>query len=1006
MNRKTHASRPLNRSLLSCALAGCMLLSAPMAFAQSTSATLRGQVSVDSAPASDAQVTATNVATGLSRTIRTTASGGYNISGLPPGTYRIDVAASGQTNSQNVTLAVGQTATLNLGVGGVVETAPSADATDMDAVVVTAQALVETKTSEVATYVSQKQIDALPQGSRNFLAFADTVPGMKFVERADGSTQLRSGAQSANGVNVFIDGVGQKNYVLKGGVSSQDSTRGNPFPQLAIGEYKVITSNYKAEYDQISSAAVSAVTKSGTNEFEGSFFWDLTNDSWREATPTEISRGGEKIPSKSEQYGVAFGGPIVRDLLHFFVTYEAKEIIDPREVRLGTITSPPTPLTPELESMLGTTSRPFDSDLYFGKLTWQPGEAHLVELSAKHREETELTGIGDGPNTPSYGSAKNNEETRVDLRYQFSSMNWLNDAHITYEDAYWNPRAITIGPGLQLRLPDAVGRGTLLNIGGGRDFQNKGQKGFSLQNDLTFFGWEGHTIKMGVKYKDVQIDAFEQQPYNPQFQIDYLANLVAGNTTVASFIPNRVEFGAPLPGIGDRTITSKNKQFGIYIQDDWEVNEHLTLNLGVRWDYEETPGYENFVTPGANSPCDPADPTSSLACSLRNWANLQNADYDIEDYISNGNNRKTFKGAWQPRLGFSYDIGADQRHVIFGGAGRAYDRNLFDYIALEQSKNTFPTYTFNFNGTPGTICAPGNASCIDWDPAYYNVENLYALVAANPNLGAEVNLMNNDLKVPYSDQFSLGMRNIVSLWGNDWNTSVAISHIRSYDGILFTLGNRRPDGSFFPPGQTFAGAPFGFPIPGYGTLIIADNAIETKLNSLLLSVEKPYTDASRWGMTMAYTYSDAEENRGNAAQSDEHYLFDLPNLNGAPFIDSIGIPRHRLVATGIVDVWGMTISSKLTLESAQARQYFDFSDPLHGFVGNYYADESIEYKQLDLAIQKEWNTGTDLRFRVRGDVFNVFNWENWNDYAVNGQQSGLAIRGPTRYFKLSFGLDW
>ncbi|WP_129136084.1 TonB-dependent receptor [Luteimonas sp. YGD11-2] len=987
-----NASRVLRRTLLSCALGSALALSAPVALAQSTAATLRGQVSVDSAPAADARVTATNTGTGLTRSAQVGANGSYNLAGLPPGTYRIDVTANGQTTSETVTLRVGQTATLDLGVGGVAETGPQ-QATDMDTVVVTGTRMAETRTSEVATYVSPRQIEMLPQGSRNFLAFADTVPGMTFVERADGSTQLRSGAQSANGVNVYIDGVGQKNYVTKGGVSSQDSTRGNPFPQLAIGEYKVITSNYKAEYDQISSAAVTAVTRSGTNEFEGSFFWDRTGDDWRASTPSELERG-EKIPSRSEQYGVALGGPILRDRLHFFVTYEAKEIVDPREVRLGTTTNFPVPLIPEVEGLLGTANRPFDSDLYFGKLSWQINDEQLLELTAKRRDETEITGIGDGPNTPSFGSAKNNEETRLDLRHQFSAENWLNDAHVTYEDAYWNPRAITLGPGYRLHLPEAIGRGTLVNYGGGEDFQNKGQKGWSFQNDLTFFGWEGHAVKMGIKYKDVELDSLEQQPYNQQLEIDYLANLAAGNTTLASFVPNRVRFGAPLPGFEDRTVNSPNRQFGIYIQDDWEVNEHLTLNLGVRWDYEKTEGYENYVTP------------AGLANALRTWSNLDNADYDIEDYISSGNNRSAFKGAWQPRLGFSYDINADQRHVIFGGAGRAYDRNLFDYIALEQSKSTFPTYTFDFTGVPGAACTPG-PTCIPWDPAYLDINNLYALVAANPNLGAEVNLMNNDLDVPYSDQFSLGMRNALTLGGHEWMTSVTLSHVRSYDGILFTLGNRRPDGSFFPPGADFGNSPWDFRIPGYGTLIIADNGVETRLNSILLSVDKAYTPDSGWGMTFAYTYSDAEENRGNAAQNDEHYLFDLPNLNGAPFIDSVGIPRHRVVATGIADVWGgLTLSGKLTLESPVARDVTVFTSPLSGYFDSYYGDRTIEYKQLDLALQKVWNTGTDLSFRIRGDVFNVFNWDNWNDYDPMGAQRGLSIRGPTRYFKLSFSVDW
>lgn len=314
--------RPASRTLLSCALGSALMLSMPMAFAQSTGATLRGQVLADSAPAAQAEVTATNTGTGLTRSAQVGANGSYNLAGLPPGTYRIDVTANGQTTSETVTLRVGQTANLDLTVGGVAETGPQ-QATDMDTVVVTGTRMAETRTSEVATYVSPRQIEMLPQGSRNFLAFADTVPGMTFVERADGSTQLRSGAQSANGVNVYIDGVGQKNYVTKGGVSSQDSTRGNPFPQLAIGEYKVITSNYKAEYNQISSAAVTAVTRSGTNEFEGSFFWDRTGDDWRASTPSELERG-EKIPSRSEQYGVALGGPILRDRLHFFVTYEAR----------------------------------------------------------------------------------------------------------------------------------------------------------------------------------------------------------------------------------------------------------------------------------------------------------------------------------------------------------------------------------------------------------------------------------------------------------------------------------------------------------------------------------------------------------------------------------------------------------------------------------------------------------------------------------------------------------
>ena len=808
---------------------------------------------------------------------------------------------------------------------------------------------------------------------------------------------------------MFIDGVGQKNYVLKGGVSGQDSSRGNPFPQLAIGEYKVITSNYKAEYDQISSAAITAATKSGTNEFEGQVFWDRTSEAWRAASPAEEA-SGHKAESRTEQYGVALGGPIVRDRLFYFVTYEGKDILSPREVAPGA-NVPASALPEELFAVTGPTNAPFDEDLWFGKLTWQPDDVNLVELSAKKRNEQELTGIG-GTNPTSYGTAKTNDSTRLDLHWQFSSIDWLNDAHLTYEDEQWSPRAITIGPGWNFVGPDSMGRPAIINLGGGRDYQDKGQKGWSLQDDLTWFGLDGHTMKMGFKYKSVEINAFEQQPYNPQYQVDLLEQLLLGHDSTSTFIPYQVSFGAPLPGVGDRNISTRNKQFGLYFQDDWQVNDRLMLNLGLRWDYERSPGYEDYATPAA------------LAEALRGWSNIHgdNVDYDIEDYITDGNDRSANKGNFQPRLGFSYDLTGEDRHVIFGGAGRAYDRNLWDYLALEQSKSTFPSYTLFFD-TAMHPCTVGTGNCYAFDPQFFDRDYLYSLVADNPNLGSEVNLMNNDLKTPYSDQFSLGMRNTFGLWGHDWSTSASVAHIESHDGIVFTLGNRWPDGSFrnpAVPGATWGSQPWGFPIPGYGTLIIADNGVETRLNQFLFSAEKTWSAESPWGMTIAYTYSDASENRFNAAAVDEHYLFDYPNLDGQPFQTSVGIPKHRLVMTGIADLVGVNFSGKLTLASPNPKDSVNCHDTTsfdNCFFDSFIPDGTIGFKQLDLAARKEWAMGDKVSFWVRVDALNVFNWNNWTDYdtwrgdPVNanqnfGMRTGNGIVFPTRTYKLSIGYSW
>ncbi len=997
MNRKIQASRRLDRSLLCTALAGCLLLSVPAVQAQSTSATVQGRVMLDSSPAGDARVSITNVATGLSRSATSAASGSYVIGGLPPGTYRIDVTANGRTSSQTVTLAVGQTATLDLGVGGVAETADPGAATDLDRVRVTAPLMVETRTSEVATYVSQQQIELLPQNSRNFLAFADTVPGMQFVTSGNGNeTQLRSGAQGASQINVFIDGVGQKNYVTPGGITGQDDSRGNPFPQLAIGEYKVITSNYKAEYDQISSAAVTAVTRSGTNDFSGSFFWDRYSDEWRKGTPIE-DLAGAKSPERTEQYGFSFGGPIIRDRLHFFVTYEAKDFVVPETI-LPPNAASHVVLPPQITSQYGLTSRPFNQDVYFGKLSWQASDAHLVEFSARIRDETGILDVG-GVNAPTAATALVNDEKRYDLRSVYSADTWMNDAHVTWEESAYNPSPLVNAAIARYTVRNQANNGdvTVLTTGGGPNFQDKGQTGWSIQDDFTFYGWEGHTIKAGVKYKDIDLNAFQQFPPNPRYIFDVGESMTQ---------PYRIEYTTARVG---RTpfVESGNKQFGIYIQDDWQATERLTLNLGLRWDYEDMSAYTDYVL-------DPA-----IVSALRGWSNIQNTDYDVEDYISNGSNRKSDKDNFAPRLGFSFDLAGDQRHVIFGGAGRSYDRNLFDYMAREYYGGAFTTYTINF---PTALHTCGGSNCIPFNPALMTEAGLAAYAAANPTAGGEVNLLVNDLETPYADQFSLGMRNIVAVAGHDWNTAVTLSHIRGYDGIYFRLGNRYPGGSFRDPafpGATWGRQPWGQAIPGYGSLILGQNGVETRLNSLLVSIDKPYTAMSPWGVTLAYTYSDATETRTNSSTG-ETYVFDYPDI-GDTFYMSTGVPRHRLVMTGIVGLpWDITVSSKLILSTPiprNATNCYDAASNDHCFFDPYELDTTLGFKQFDVALQKVWNTGTDLKLKVRADLINAFNWRNWTNYddwrgapgVANpnfGQRNGINVLWPTRTFKLSFGLDW
>lgn len=972
---------PVAKKILASVMSAIALTSlSGVLYAQIGSASLSGIIEVSDTPTAGIEVAAVNIANGHSYKVVTQTNGGYLFTGLPPGDYRLAVAGKDLKGQQQINLRVGQKVNLNIELG---QASPEQPVEEM---LVLGTQVNYNLGGEIGTNISLEQIESLPQTTRNFLAFADLAPGVQFNEGQDGSTSIQGGAQSPNAINIFIDGVGQKNYVLRGGVTGQDASRGNPFPQSAIAEYKVITQNYSAEYDQLSSAAIVAVTASGTNEFHGGFFYDYSDEGMREKNPNEL-KNNKKIPSQQIQYGVNVGGPIIQDKLHFFFAYEGKSNSDPRDVVIGAGYDV-NKLPANFQSKLGGVSASFEEDLYFGKLSYVISDAQKIELTAKYRDETELTGIG-GQRPLEYGTDKNNDETRVVLSHNWRTDNWLNDARITYEDYTFNPRPHTMGNGTILLN---AGKQLVLSTGAGRDYQEKSQSGWAVQEDFTYIALADHQIKTGVKYKTIELTAVEQQPFNPQYSynIDYSWTQ-----------PYMVEWGAPLAGIGNGAAMADNKQLGLYFQDDWSATERLTINAGLRWDYEESDAYLDYKTPDA------------VVTALRGWSNLDNSNINVDDYISTGNNRDTFKDAWQPRLGFSYDIGTDNNLVLFGGAGRAFDRNLFDNLQLEATKATFPTYRVNFDSEdPQNNCDPAASNCVAWDPKYLTAQGLEDLLYANTGAGREVFMVNNNLKTPYSDQFSLGVRGTLG----DWDTELSLSHIKSEDGFVWMLMNRRPDGSFFEPGSSW-GQPWGFGIPGFSNGLIGMNALQSKADSLYIKLDKPKAD-DYWGMTVAYTYTDAQDRR----KAGEVFALDYPDIDDYGWHDSVSVPEHRLVIAALFDLPnGFDLSTKLNLESVKTYQGTDCRAGWNACRYNTFqpdGDGFLGYKQLDIAISKQFATGMiaqDSYITLRLDILNVTNavnhggYQDWHGGAgenlpANFAQPNGTFNGPPTTLKL--GVNW
>src|SRR6266568_3906090 len=250
------------------------------ASAQTSTGSIRGYVTDSSgAPIAGARVVAVNAQTSSQREATTQSNGFYAMLGLVPAEYDVTARQIGMAPQKvHVRVLIGEVFPLDFKLG--------ATAIQLEAVTVAAATTgVEMRTSEAATNVTQQQINNLPTSTRNIFDLAALAPGITTQNDQINSTQKRfvagtsgAGAAPAYGpdqVNVFVDGASYKNDILRGGVVGQDRSRGNLFPRNSIQEFRVITQNYKAEYQKASAGIIVATTKSGGNTWQGNAFFSF-----------------------------------------------------------------------------------------------------------------------------------------------------------------------------------------------------------------------------------------------------------------------------------------------------------------------------------------------------------------------------------------------------------------------------------------------------------------------------------------------------------------------------------------------------------------------------------------------------------------------------------------------------------------------------------------------------------------------------------------------------------
>ena len=635
------------------------LLATPPALAQST-ATLQGTVTdAKGAVLPNATVLARNRNTAAERTSQTDNDGNYQFAALPVGLYTVEVRITGFKTqvADQVTIEVARTVVQNfqMEIGALTE----------QVLVSSDVPVIETTTTSVGTVINQRTVQEIPLNGRHFVDLGLLIPGsvtppqngfLTAPLRGQGSFAFNTAGSREDTVNFMINGV-NLNDMVQNQITFQPSIN-------TVQEFKVDNSTFSAEYGRNSGAIVNIATRSGTNEYHGEFFEFLRN----EALDARNFFDARKPPFKRNQFGLNIGGPINlprfgeggpvfsykgKNQTFFFFSYEGLRQRQGLTLNSNVLTdaqralvSDPTvalllPLIPRPTSVdvvngvpvgrfAGSGTAPVDIDQWTGDVSHEfSAKDRLHGYYAFQRDRRGEPNL-QGNTLPGFG------DTRQSRRQIFT----LNETHIfgpklTNEARFgFNRINITFTPNLQVNprdfgiengidqdigLPQISITGFNFNIGGPAGFpQGRADTTLVVSDTLNYLRGN-HSFKFGGEARRF---------YNNNFTLD------TGTFTfpnVNSFINgNANAFSVTL---GDRSSAIIQNALGFYVQDNYKVRPNLTLELGLRYDWNMTPTerFNRFVV------FDPA--TRSLI----------QVGSGIDDVYEENN--KNF----QPRVGIAWD---------------------------------------------------------------------------------------------------------------------------------------------------------------------------------------------------------------------------------------------------------------------------------------------------------------------------------------------------------------
>jgi Carboxypeptidase regulatory-like domain/TonB dependent receptor len=803
--------------------ASILLAVAVAARGQLSTSSLRG-VALDPKGAAVPRVLVTieNAATGVNeRTLTTDENGNYAAEALAPGTYRVSAKKQGfKTQVRNVDVQVGRVVVVDLPlVLGSVE----------ESVTVTGGApLVDRENSEVGEVVDPRSVSDLPLNGRQFGDLAALAPGVLPAPNFDPIKtrilNISAGGSDGRSSNFTIDGA-ENSDIVNGGLLQNFTIEG-------VQEFYVSSSRFGADQGRALGAAVSVVTKSGTNDYHGSYFVFYRNQDLNAQDPFQA----KKTDFHRTQQGFTFGGPILQNRTFFFAAFE-----NTGEQNLGIVNT--NGAFPQFE---GSFALPFTSRLATIRLDHQLTSKQKLMFRLNYENNFSLQGIG-GIRAADNGIRSTNQAFSWVLSHTaVLSPHVLNT--FMYHYAHFNNHLLPLSETPEVDRPSLITGGAF----------NTAQKTFierhQFRDDLSLSipsALGNHNLKLGVDYNHVLVKSFLEFAARGQFIFFSDAPLSQTDADLAFFAVGNFQF----PNYRDNIL-------GLYAQDDWKINQRLTLNLGLRWDLSTNENNPNFTSNIA--------PAGSRAKDLNNFG---------------------------PRIGFAWDPAGRGKTIVRGGYGVFYALPVATDPAVESA----------FDGRRiGFAFLPGPIDINDPFPGLTPAQ-ISALVFSQPQF--LLISMANHLRTPYEQQSSIGLQHALSD-----SLGITIDYVHNL-GLKERLGidvNLDPAGNIGSPATPLA-QEFGSAIAAsYGPVIRVTDAGRSSYNALEVSVNKRLSN--RLAFLGAYTLSHAVDFGDDSIGSTVANPFDLRSERG----DSNRDQRHRFVFSGSVSMpYGFQLSTITSFASAR-----------------------------------------------------------------------------------------